>query len=63
MLEKMFCILRRLLSLFFFHYFIQRGPTTFDFRATSQKSDSSRAASNKMIIKISDSQDLITKNS
>jgi len=34
---------------------IQRGPTTFDLQAISQKRDNSRATSNKMMYKTTDS--------
>jgi len=35
---------------------IQRGPTTFDFQAISQKRENSRATSNKMMYKTTDSK-------
>jgi len=40
----------------------QRGPTTFDQRAILQKCDNSRATSNKMMYKTTDSQDLKLKS-
>jgi len=40
---------------------IQRGPTTFDLQAISQKRDNSRATSNKMMYKTTDSKYLNLK--
>jgi len=40
---------------------IQRGPTTFDLQAISQKPDNSQATSNKMMYKTTDSKYLKLK--